>query len=130
MGFLFYQISSFRVYYIRNSSFWKTKSNPNKPIADLGDKGFYTISKNISPKVNVITRLEFEHAYFTVAVLHFRNFTTVTLPCKNVSYELERISPTYVWLKRIMSSTFYLLFISCLIISHPIFLVFSQVSFS
>ena len=32
--------------------------------------------KNISPKMIVIARLEFELAYYDVAVLHFSHYTT------------------------------------------------------
>ena len=36
----------------------------------LEDKAVYTFDKSISPKVNVIARLEFELAYFQTAIQH------------------------------------------------------------
>ena len=38
-------------------------SDSIKPTAGRGDKKIHTFSKGISPKVNVIERLEFELAY-------------------------------------------------------------------
>ncbi len=42
----------------------------------LEDKGVHTFAKGISPKVNVIVRLEFELAYYDVAALHVNHCTT------------------------------------------------------
>ena len=39
------------------------------------DKGIHTFSNGISPKVNVIVRLEFELAYYDSAVQRFNNYT-------------------------------------------------------
>ena len=45
----------------------KNISGAIQPIAG-GNKGVHTFPKGISPKVNVIARLEFELAYFEAAV--------------------------------------------------------------
>ena len=42
------------------------------------DKRFHAFSKSISPKVNVIAQLEFELAYFKVAVQHSSHYATET----------------------------------------------------
>ena len=47
----------------------------------VGYKGINTFPKIISPKVNVITWLEFELAYFEAAVQHFTHYTTRIQPC-------------------------------------------------
>ena len=39
--------------------------------------GVYIFPKNISPKVNVIVRLEFEFAYFKATVQYFSHYTLV-----------------------------------------------------
>ena len=38
--------------------------------SSLGDKGFHTFPKGISPKVNVIVQLEFELTHYNVLVQH------------------------------------------------------------
>ena len=40
------------------------------------DTKVYSFSNDISPKVDVITRLELELAYFEAAVQHFNHYTT------------------------------------------------------
>ena len=40
----------------------------------------HTFSKGISPKVNVIARLEFELAYFETAIQHLSHYTIDLLP--------------------------------------------------
>ena len=44
------------------------------------DKGGYTFSEGISPKVNVIARLELEFALYNVTVQYFTHFATETPP--------------------------------------------------
>ena len=44
-----------------------------------GDKGVHTTLKNICPKVNVIARLEFELAYYHVAVQHISHYAIAPL---------------------------------------------------
>ena len=51
----------------------KTEMILFNPIAG-GDKGERTFPKGISPKVNVIARLEFELAYFEAAVQRFSHY--------------------------------------------------------
>ena len=41
----------------------------------------FTFPKGISPKVNVIARLEFELAYYDVVVQYVSHYATTTLPC-------------------------------------------------
>ena len=47
-----------------------------KPIAGVENEGVYNFTKSISPKVNVIARLEIELAYFEVAVHHVSHCTS------------------------------------------------------
>ena len=42
----------------------------------LGDKGGHTFPKDISLKMNVIVQVEFELAYFEVAIQHVDHYTT------------------------------------------------------
>ena len=42
------------------------------------DKGVYTFPKDISPKVNVITSLEFELANYDFAVKYFNHYARGT----------------------------------------------------
>ena len=44
----------------------------------VNSKSFYTFSKDISPKVIVLARLEFELAYFGAAVQRLGYYTTGT----------------------------------------------------
>ena len=44
------------------------------------DKGVHTFPMGICPKVNVITRLEFELVYYDFAVHRFNHYTTRTPP--------------------------------------------------
>ena len=55
-----------------------------QPIAGE-DKEVHTFPKSISSKVNVIASLEFEHAYYDVAVLHVSHDATGTPPKNLVS---------------------------------------------
>ena len=45
-----------------------------------GDKSVYTFHKRIRKKVNLITRLKFEHAYPEVVVQHLSHYVPVTYP--------------------------------------------------
>ena len=45
-----------------------------------GNKKVQYFSKGISPKVNIITRLEFERAYYDVLIQHVSHYTTDSLP--------------------------------------------------
>ena len=47
------------------------------------DKGVHTFPNGICPKVNIITRLEFELAYCDSAVHRFNHYTTRTSPGRN-----------------------------------------------
>ena len=47
------------------------------------DKGFHAFLKGISPKVNLMTRLEFETTYFEIAILHVSHDT----PLNNLVYQ-------------------------------------------
>ena len=47
---------------------------------NLRDKKIHIFPKGISPKVNVIARLESELAYYNVTVQHVTHYTVVTLP--------------------------------------------------
>ena len=49
-------------------------------IPKLEIKRSHTFPKSISPKVNVIARLEFELSNYYVAVQHISHYATVTLP--------------------------------------------------
>ena len=49
-------------------------------IHNCWDKRVHTFNKGISPKVKIITRLEFELAYYDVAVRHVNHYTTGTPP--------------------------------------------------
>ena len=51
-------------------------------------KWIHTFPKGICPKVNVITRLEFELAYYNFGVQRFNHYTTRT----PFTYEFELIS--------------------------------------
>ena len=53
------------------------------------DKGVHTFPKGICPKVNVITRLEYELAYYESAVHCFNHFTTRTPPKKEDEHILH-----------------------------------------
>ena len=44
------------------------------------DKGFIPFLKGICPKVNMISRLEFELAYYHSTVQSFNHYTTITPP--------------------------------------------------
>ena len=51
-----------------------------------GNHGVHVFPKGISPNVNVIARLKFEHAYMDVAVQHVNhNITGTTLLCAGIS---------------------------------------------
>ena len=63
MGYLILKPSNKQQYYLTHS--W-------------GDKKFHTFLKSISPKVNIITLLEFKLTYFKAAILYFRHCTTET----------------------------------------------------
>ena len=43
-----------------------------------GDKGVHTFSKDISQKVNIMSRLEFKLTYFEAAVQYFNHYTMGT----------------------------------------------------
>ena len=45
----------------------KTKSNDNVKFILLVGKRVHSFSKGINKKVNIIARLEFEHAYYDIA---------------------------------------------------------------
>ena len=49
------------------------------------DKGVHTFPQSICLKVNVIARLEYEHAFYDSAVHHFNHYTTRTTPKTNWS---------------------------------------------
>ena len=49
----------------------------------MEDKVFHSFPNGISPKVNVIARLEFELAYYVVTVQHFSHYTMKTSSIKN-----------------------------------------------
>ena len=40
-----------------------------------GDKGVHTFPRDFSLKVNAVTRLEFEHIYYDVAVQHVSHYS-------------------------------------------------------
>ena len=44
------------------------------------DKGVHSFPKDTSPKVNVIAQLEFELAYYNVAVQHVSHYATGITP--------------------------------------------------
>ena len=48
-------------------------------IHNWADKWLHAFLKSINPKVNINGRLEFELAYYTVAVQHVNHFATDTL---------------------------------------------------
>ena len=73
---LFHGISTFVGYLMPKSPLYKivvVLFNPH-----LGDKGVHSFPEGISPKVNVIERLEFELVYFKAAIQHF-NHNTILL---------------------------------------------------
>ena len=72
---LFNGISTFVDYLIPKLSLWKMNSDANYLIAD-GIRGFHVFPRNITLKVNVITRLEFELVYFKATVQHFSYYAT------------------------------------------------------
>ena len=49
-------------------------------IHSWGDKGIHTFSKGISPKLNVIVWLDFEHARYDIIVLNVSHYTTSNPP--------------------------------------------------
>ena len=55
------------------------QSHPSRRIVDGKIRGFNIFPKVISPKVNVIARLEFEHVYFKAAVQQFSLYAPETL---------------------------------------------------
>ena len=67
----------------------------------LFDEGIHTFFKGISPKVNVIARLEFELAYYDIIVQHVSHYATGDLHpnyfdgkliCNYVLYSLNAVS--------------------------------------
>ena len=70
------------------------------------DKGFYTFPKGICPKVNVITRLEYELTYYNSAVHCFNHYTTRTPLSFFVLKKNRRVNH---WMK------FYLMVISSIL---------------
>ena len=58
----------------------------------LGNKGLHTFPKGISPKMNVIARLEFEFASYNVTVQHV-NYYTVGTYCysKDITCSTRRL---------------------------------------
>ena len=73
---LFHGISTIVGYSILKLSPWKNTTGNIHPIAGMEEKRFH---KGISPKVNVISRLEFEPAYFDVPIQHVSHYATRTL---------------------------------------------------
>ena len=53
-----------------------------EPLAG-GNKGVYNFPRGISPKENVIARLEFELAYNDIVVQHVNHYTSETPPLRN-----------------------------------------------
>ena len=49
-------------------SLWENNCGNIQPVIGSRDKGTHTCFKSICPKVNIIVRLEFEIAYYDVAV--------------------------------------------------------------
>ena len=49
-----------------------------KASMEKDSSGTYTLAKGINSKVNVITPVEFELAYYKVVVKFFNHYTTVT----------------------------------------------------
>ena len=73
-------------------------------IPSYGDKGFHIPPKGITPKVKIIARLEFEIAYFKVAVHHFNRYVTWTSPTREIEeirikYFYQKEEWGLVWLK-------------------------------
>ena len=54
-----------------------------------GDKEVHAFSKGFNPKVNVIARLEFEHACYDAAVQHFIHYATVAFLCCTFIFSLN-----------------------------------------
>ena len=44
------------------------------PYLEVGDEGVHTIPKDISSKVNIIARPEFELAYYDVTIQHVSHY--------------------------------------------------------
>ena len=51
--------------------------NNGSGVISRRDNGVHTFPKDISPKVNVITWLEYELVYYDIAVQHVSRYTTV-----------------------------------------------------
>ena len=49
-----------------------------------GNKGFHTYPEGIISKVNAIARLEFEYAYYEVAVQHVSHYATKIPPSMKI----------------------------------------------
>ena len=61
-----------------------------KPITGQMEERVHTFPKGMSPNVNLIVRLEFELAYYVVAVQHMSHYTT---SCRNI----YRINKKYIF---------------------------------
>ena len=57
----------------------------------------HTFLNDIRPKVNVLARLEFDHAYFDVAVQHISHYAMGTLPFHGFKYLLLFIIVIYLY---------------------------------
>ena len=76
---LFNGISTF-VGYLMPKPFFKKNSSGTYLTHSWEDKGVHGLHKGICLKVNVITRLEYELAYYDSAVHRFNHYTTKTPP--------------------------------------------------
>ena len=74
---LFNRISTFIGYLMPKPFFWKNRSGTIWSI-DRRIRGAHTFPKDICPKVNIITWLDFELAYYDSAIQHFNHYTTRT----------------------------------------------------
>ena len=74
-GFFFNDTSTFTGYLIFKPSYLKNSRGTNRLLASW-NKGTKTFPKAISPKVHLLARLEFELAYYSVAVQHVSNYAT------------------------------------------------------
>ena len=72
-------ISTFAGYLMPKTFSKKNRSGTTSPIGGR-IKGVHAFPKGISPKVNVIERLEFELAYYDSGVRRFNHYTTRTPP--------------------------------------------------
>ena len=70
---LFNGMSAFLGYLMQKPSFQKNSSDTIQPIAVVGVKWFIPFSRIFSPKVNIITWLEYELTYFKAAVQHINH---------------------------------------------------------